>query len=139
MTTTHRNYKTVQQTWRGLFEIKKKDLCSLTQSININFFSYFLLDSPLYQKEGCFSAKTAKTGVYLGTYSSNSYSMVEQCAQAAKGQDFTEFALFEGGLCKGGHDLQEEYNDQGASLGLCKSHVGGKDFVVLYSLKQTGR
>ena len=93
----------------------------------------------MYQKEGCFSAKTAKTGVYLGTYSSNSYSMVEQCAQAARRQDFTEFALFEGGLCKGGHDLQEEYNDQGASLGLCKSHVGGKDFVVLYSLKQTGR
>jgi len=91
----------------------------------------------LYQKEGCFSAKTAKTGVYLGTFSSNSYSAVDQCAQAARKQDFTEFALFEGGLCKGGHDLNEEYNDQEASLGLCKNDVGGKDFVVLYSLKQT--
>ena len=64
--------------------------------------------------------------------------MVEQCAQVARRQGFTEFALFEGGLCKGGHDLKEEYNDQGASLGPCKNHVGGKDFVVLYSLKQTG-
>jgi len=96
-------------------------------------------DSPLYQKEGCFSVKTAKTGVYLGTFSRNSFSTVDQCAQAARKQDFTEFALFEGGLCKGGHDLQEEYNDQGSSLGLCKNDVGGKDLVVLYSLKQTGR
>ena len=93
----------------------------------------------MYQKEGCFSAKTAKTGVYLGTFSPNSFSTVDQCAQAARKQDFTEFALFEGGLCKGGHDLQEEYNDKESSLHLCKNDVGGKDLVVLYSLKQTGR
>ena len=93
----------------------------------------------MYQKEGCFSTKTAKTGVSLGIFSANSYSTVDQCARAAGKQDFTEFALFEGGLCEGGHDLQEEYDDQGTSLGLCKNDLGGKDVVVLYSLKKTGR
>lgn len=63
---------------------------------------------------------------------------MDQCAEKAWKQDFREFALFEGGLCEGGHDIQEEYNDQETSRS-CKNGVGGKDSVVLYSLKQTGK
>lgn len=48
-----------------------------------------------------------------------------------------EFALFDGGLCRGGHDLQEIYGDHGTTLS-CSNGVGGKDSVALYSLTKTG-
>ncbi|KAL9986134.1 hypothetical protein ACROYT_G000222 [Oculina patagonica] len=95
-------------------------------------------DTPLYQNEGCFSTKTETDGVYLGIFPPNTFSTVDQCAQIARRQDFTEFALFEGGLCRGGHDFQEIYSDQGTSLS-CSNGVGGKDSVALYTVTKSGR
>ena len=62
---------------------------------------------------------------------------MDHCAQVAQREDFTESALFEGGVCIGGHDLQEVYYEEGTSLS-CKNGVGGEDSVALYSLKLRG-
>ncbi len=117
---------------------KTTELKLTFRSLEIHLFCSFSLDTPLYQNEGCFSTKTETDGVYLGIFPPNTFSTVDQCSQIARRQDFTEFALFEGGLCRGGHDFQEIYSDQGTSLS-CSNGVGGKDSVALYTVTKSGR
>lgn len=119
------------------FELLSDERLQTLRSLKVIIFHSVSLDTPWYQYEGCFTRATTKVGVYLGTFPPISYSTVDQCAQVAQRQDFTESALFEGGVCIAGHDLQEVYNEQGTALS-CKNGVGGKDSVALYSLMLRG-
>ena len=65
---------------------------------------------------------------------SDTYDVVEKCAQLARAKQYKMFALGKGGLCLSGADTQNKYHISGtADRADCKDGIGKGDSMFVYS------
>ena len=67
---------------------------------------------------------------------SDTYDVVEKCAQLARAKQYKMFALGKDGLCLSGADTQNKYHISGTAnrAADCKDGIGKGDSIFLYSL-----
>ena len=64
---------------------------------------------------------------------SDTYDLVEKCAQLARAKQYKMFALGKDGLCLSGADTQNRYHISGTKGAECKDGIGNGESMFVYS------